>query len=121
MAWWVPLIGAGIGMLQGMQKKKQEREQMALDAQAMKYSPYIDIRGAQAPRQTLMAPMMQGALAGAQFSRLNKDLWATDPKKPPKVTADDAVNRVMTENLRRQQQQQGMQGLINMYSDERMA
>jgi len=78
--WWVPLIGAGMGLIQGKKQEEQQRRQMKMDAQHMRGAPLYG----QAPRRgnAQITPAsnaaMQGAMAGAQFAALNKDLWSDD-------------------------------------------
>ena len=92
MAWWIPLIGAGMGLLQGQKQEEMQRKQMMMEAQAMRGAPLYG----QAPKVGMGAvtpasnAMLQGAMAGAQFAALNKDLWSDDGKAKSK--ADQAKN-----------------------------
>ena len=63
---WPMLAMAGLGLLQGAQKQKQDAANMALNAEQMRYSPWT---GAQVKMQGASAenPLMagaQGALGG---------------------------------------------------------
>jgi hypothetical protein len=98
MAWWVPLIGAGIGLLQGKKQEEMQRKQMLMDAQAMKGAPLYG----QAPARgnAMITPAsnaaMQGAMAGMQFAALNKNLWGDDAKADTAKTKGKADNLALT-------------------------
>jgi len=67
--WWMPLIGAGMGLLQGAQKDKQAQEQMKMQAMQNRYAPLFN----QAPGRmqigqtsNVMGDTLSGALGGYQ-------------------------------------------------------
>ena len=85
-------IGAGSGLLQYPEQKKQADEQRRINAEAMRYSPWTGMKPDQlyTPEPSLMGNIVQGGLTGASFGGLlGSKFGETTPSTTPTTTKTD--------------------------------
>jgi hypothetical protein len=63
------IIGAGMGLLRGMQQQKQEAKDRVMEAEIARWSPWTGMAAQRPKRADMMGSVMQGGLAGASFGQ----------------------------------------------------
>lgn len=64
---WLPLIGAGLGLAKGLSAKAQERKDRQLASEMWKTSPWTGVRPGAVQRANVLGDVVGGAAMGAQF------------------------------------------------------
>jgi hypothetical protein len=76
-AWVVPVVMAAMGAMKGHSQRKQGQRQMMLDANRVRWSPFISLPEARTQRKDQATQgALQGALWGAQFAQANPELFS---------------------------------------------
>ena len=88
-------IGAGMGLLQGKQKREAEARQRALAAQTALYSPWTHMTPQMPGDTNISDSVLQGALGGASFGLANIEqlgaMMGPDKSAPPVTNAINPV------------------------------
>ncbi len=79
------LAGAGMGLIQGEEAKRNHKKQMKVESVKQRWSAFTKQRGQNLAAPSSIAPVMQGAMAGAMFGQ---QFNAAPAGGPPTSVAD---------------------------------